>query len=77
MWIFGGGAAKKAEEPKNAIVKLQESLTLLEKRQAHLQKQADEQEAHAKKNMHNKRGKRPSYITNSSRFECAQEEEGV
>ena len=56
MWIFGGGAAKRAEEPKNAIVRLQEQLTILEKRQTYLQKQADEQEANAKKNMHNKRG---------------------
>jgi charged multivesicular body protein 4 len=57
MWgLWGGGARARADEPKDAIVKLQSSLGLLEKRQAYLTKQAEEQEAVAKKNMHNKRG---------------------
>lgn len=57
MWnLFGGGsAAKKSDEPKNAIISLQEVLTMTEKRQVRLTTQADEQEAIAKKNMHNKR----------------------
>ncbi|ORY86410.1 Snf7-domain-containing protein [Protomyces lactucae-debilis] len=55
MWGVFGGGAKRADEPKDAIVKLQSSLNLLEKRQAYLTKQADEQEVLAKKNMHNKR----------------------
>lgn len=60
MWslggLFGGSAVKKADEPKNAIVALQESLTMTEKRQAHYAKLAEEQEAIAKKNVQNKRG---------------------
>ncbi|BFZ57519.1 ESCRT-III subunit protein snf7 [Savitreella phatthalungensis] len=56
MWgLFGGGSKAKADDPKAAIVSLQSNLTFLEKRQAHLTKQAEEQEAEAKKNMHNKR----------------------
>ena len=55
MWgLFGGGKAK-AEDPKAAIVSLQSNLTFLEKRQAHLTKQAEEQEAEAKRNINNKR----------------------
>lgn len=58
MWgsLFGGGAAKKTDAPKNAIVGLTENLAMMDKRQTHLTKLAEEQETIAKKNVHNKRG---------------------
>lgn len=62
MWstLFGGGAAankKKQDEAKNAIVKLREQVNMLEKKEAHLQKQIDDLTATAKRNVTtNKKG---------------------
>lgn len=59
MWglsLFGGGAAKKNDVPKNAIIGLTENLAMMDKRQAHLTKLAEEQAAIAKKHMNDKRG---------------------
>jgi charged multivesicular body protein 4 len=62
MWstLFGGGAAankKKQDEAKNAIVKLREQVNMLEKKEAHLQKQIDDLTATAKRNVtSNKKG---------------------
>jgi charged multivesicular body protein 4A/B len=53
MWGLFGGAAnnkKKQDAAKNAIVRLRESITILEKKEAYLQKQIDEFTATAKKN---------------------------
>lgn len=62
--LFGGGAAQKADAPKNAIIGLTENLAMMEKRQTYLSKLAEDQEGLAKANMHNKRGlkmpRRPS-----------------
>jgi charged multivesicular body protein 4A/B len=63
MWgvLFGGGQAtnkKKQDAAKNSIVKLREQINMLEKKQAHLQKQIDDLTATAKKNVTtNKKGK--------------------
>ncbi|KAL5628134.1 hypothetical protein BROUX41_002882 [Berkeleyomyces rouxiae] len=46
---FGGGAAKKKDTPKNAIVGLRSQLEMLQKRERHLQTQMDEQDAIARK----------------------------
>jgi charged multivesicular body protein 4 len=62
MWgtLFGGGAAankKKQDAAKNSIVKLREQVNMLEKKEAHLQKQKDDLTATAKRNVTtNKKG---------------------
>jgi hypothetical protein len=62
MWntLFGGGQAankKKQDVAKNSIVKLREQVNMLEKKEAHLQKQIDELAATAKRNVTtNKKG---------------------
>jgi hypothetical protein len=55
---FGGGAAKKRDAPKNAILQLRGQLEMLSKREKHLQNQMEEQESIARKNVStNKKGK--------------------
>lgn len=62
MGWFGGGAAKKKDAPKNAILQLRGQLEMLSKREKHLQHQMDEQDALARKNVSsNKTGRLPSY----------------
>ena len=62
MWgtLFGGGQAankKKQDAAKNSIVKLREQVNMLEKKEAHLQKQIDDLTATAKRNVTtNKKG---------------------
>ncbi|KAF7846017.1 hypothetical protein BT93_L5591 [Corymbia citriodora subsp. variegata] len=46
---FGGGAAKKKDAPKNAILQLRSTLEMLNKRERHLQNQMDEEDAKARK----------------------------
>ena len=54
---FGGGAQKKKEAPKNAILQLRSTLEMLTKRERHLQNQMDEQDAMARKQVNtNKNG---------------------
>lgn len=58
---FGGGAAKKKEAPKNAILQLRATMEMLTKRERHLQNQMDEQDNIARKNVNtNKNGRFPS-----------------
>ena len=65
MWsLFGvGGSAankKKQDTAKNSIVKLREQVNMLEKKEAHLQKQIDDLTATAKRNAGtNKKGTLP------------------
>lgn len=65
MWgtLFGGGQAankKKQDVAKNSIVKLREQVNMLEKKEAHLQKQIDDLTATAKRNVTtNKKGISP------------------
>jgi charged multivesicular body protein 4A/B len=67
MWsLFGvGGSAaskKKQDTAKNTIVKLREQVNMLEKKEAHLQKQIDDLTATAKRNVGtNKKGTSPLY----------------
>ena len=69
MWstLFGGGSAvnkKKQDEAKNAIVKLREQVNMLEKKEAHLQKQIDDLTATAKRNVtSNKKGAHTLFTT--------------
>ena len=48
---FGGGAAKKKDAPKNAILQLRSTLEMLTKREKHLQNQMDEQDTIARKHV--------------------------
>ncbi|KAI1816339.1 vacuolar-sorting protein SNF7 [Poronia punctata] len=48
---FGGGAAKKRDTPKNAILGLRTQLEMLQKRERHLHNQMEEQDAIARKNV--------------------------
>jgi charged multivesicular body protein 4 len=61
-WFGGAAAQKRKDAPKNAILKLREQLTMLQKREKHLETQMLEQEAVAKKNVtSNKNGTVPRY----------------
>ncbi|KAI9778456.1 MAG: ESCRT-III subunit protein snf7 [Geoglossum umbratile] len=53
MWSWFGGpsAAKKKDLPKNAILTLRQQLEMLQKREAHLERQMEEQDAIARKNI--------------------------
>lgn len=53
MWSWFGGAAaqKRKDAPKEAILQLREQLTMLQKREKHLENQMEEQENVAKKNI--------------------------
>lgn len=56
-WFGGGGAQKRKDTPKNAILELRSQLDMLQKRERHLQSQIDDQEAIARKNVNtNKTG---------------------
>jgi len=46
---FGGGAQKQKDAPKKAILQLRAQLEMLNKREAHLQNQSNEQDALARK----------------------------
>ncbi|EPE05496.1 vacuolar-sorting protein snf7 [Ophiostoma piceae UAMH 11346] len=50
-WFGGGAAQKKKDTPKNAILGLRAQLDMLQKREAHLQTQIDQQDAIARKNV--------------------------
>lgn len=59
MWSwFGGGAAQRKDNPKDAILGLRSHLDMLQKREKHLQNQIDEQQNIARKNANtNKNGR--------------------
>ncbi|KAL1840044.1 hypothetical protein VTJ49DRAFT_915 [Mycothermus thermophilus] len=48
---FGGGAQKRKDTPKNVILDLRTQLEMLQKREAHLTRQIEQQEQIAKKNV--------------------------
>lgn len=48
-WFGGGGAQKRKDAPKKAILDLRQQLDMLQKREKHLENQMAEQEAVAKK----------------------------
>jgi charged multivesicular body protein 4A/B len=56
-WFGGAAAQKRKDSPKNAILGLRSQLEMLQKRQNHLEKQMEEQDAIARKNVNtNKNG---------------------
>ncbi|KAL2119544.1 hypothetical protein VTJ04DRAFT_6505 [Mycothermus thermophilus] len=48
---FGGGASKRKDSPKNVILTLRTQLEMLQKREAHLHRQIEQQEEIARKNV--------------------------
>jgi charged multivesicular body protein 4A/B len=63
--LFGGTGQnkKKQDAAKNAIVRLREQINMLEKKEAHLQKQIDDYTATAKRNVtSNKKGRVVSFM---------------
>ncbi|KAL2260932.1 hypothetical protein VTK26DRAFT_4934 [Humicola hyalothermophila] len=50
-WFGGGAAQKRKDTPKNVILDLRTQLEMLQKREAHLMRQIEEQEQIAKKNV--------------------------
>ena len=56
-WFGGGGAQKRKDSPKNAILGLRSQLDMLQKREKYLQSQIDDQNDIARKNVNtNKTG---------------------
>lgn len=56
-WFGGGGSQRTNNAPKNAILGLRAQLDMLQKREAHLMNQINEQDAIARKNVNtNKNG---------------------
>ncbi|KAI9735839.1 MAG: ESCRT-III subunit protein snf7 [Cirrosporium novae-zelandiae] len=51
MGWFGGGAQKRKNAPKDAILGLRQQLDMLQKREKHLENQINEQDAIARKNV--------------------------
>jgi charged multivesicular body protein 4 len=50
-WFGGGAAQKRKDTPKNVILDLRTQLEMLQKREAHLTRQIEEQEQIARKNV--------------------------
>lgn len=50
-WFGGGAAQKRKDAPKNVILDLRTNLEMLQKREAHLFRQIEEQEQIARKNV--------------------------
>lgn len=49
MGWFGGGAQKRKDAPKNAILQLRSTLEMLTKRERHLENQIADEDAKARK----------------------------
>ncbi|KAL0259387.1 ESCRT-III subunit protein snf7 [Diplodia seriata] len=71
---FGGGAAKKKDAPKNAILQLRGQLEMLSKREKHLQHQMDEQDAIARKNVSANKTAAKSALRRKKQFEHSLEQ---
>ncbi|KAK7732162.1 ESCRT-III subunit protein snf7 [Botryosphaeria dothidea] len=73
-WFGGGGAAKKKDAPKNAILQLRGQLEMLSKREKHLQHQMDEQDAIARKNVSANKTAAKSALRRKKQFEHSLEQ---
>ncbi|KAI9695169.1 MAG: ESCRT-III subunit protein snf7 [Bogoriella megaspora] len=73
-WFGGGGAAKKKEAPKNAILQLRQTLEMLSKREKHLQTQMDEQDTLARKNVNSNKNLAKAALRRKKQFEHALEQ---
>ncbi|EKG12045.1 Snf7 [Macrophomina phaseolina MS6] len=73
-WFGGGGAAKKKDAPKNAILQLRGQLEMLSKREKHLQHQMDEQDAIARKNVSSNKTAAKSALRRKKQFEHSLEQ---
>jgi len=57
-WFGGGAAQKRKDTPKNVILDLRTQLEMLQKREAHILRQIEEQDKEARKHVTtNKTGK--------------------
>ena len=63
---FGGGAAKKKDAPKNAILQLRSQLEMLSKREKHLQNQVDEQDTLARKYVSNNKNGEDAFLASQA-----------
>ncbi|KAK8207600.1 ESCRT-III subunit protein snf7 [Zalaria obscura] len=71
---FGGGAAKKKEAPKNAILQLRGTLDMLTKREKHLQNQMDEEDAKARKFVSTNKAAAKAALRRKKQFEHSLEQ---
>ncbi|KAF2138586.1 uncharacterized protein K452DRAFT_88706 [Aplosporella prunicola CBS 121167] len=71
---FGGGAAKKKDSAKNAILQLRAQLEMLSKREKHLQHQMDEQDAIARKNVSANKNVAKAALRRKKQFEHSLEQ---
>jgi len=85
-WFGGSSAAKKKDQPKNAILLLRQQLEMLQKREAHLQRQMDEQDSIARKTVGSnknaaraalKRKKQHEHSFNQTQSQIAQLEQQI
>ncbi|KAH0536735.1 ESCRT-III subunit protein snf7 [Glutinoglossum americanum] len=85
-WFGGSSAAKKKDLPKNAILTLRQQLEMLQKREAHLERQMNEQDAIARKNISTnknaaraalKRKKQHEHSFNQTQSQIAQLEQQI
>ncbi|KAK0660524.1 Vacuolar-sorting protein SNF7 [Lasiodiplodia hormozganensis] len=74
MGWFGGGAAKKKDAPKNAILQLRGQLEMLSKREKHLQHQMEEQDALARKHVSSNKTAAKSALRRKKQFEHSLEQ---
>ncbi|KAF2087726.1 hypothetical protein K490DRAFT_41189 [Saccharata proteae CBS 121410] len=73
-WFGGGGAAKKKDAPKNAILQLRAQTEMLNKREKHLQAQMAEQEAIAKANVATNKNVAKAALRRKKQFEHSLEQ---
>ncbi|KAJ9643547.1 ESCRT-III subunit protein snf7 [Coniosporium apollinis] len=71
---FGGGAAKKKDAPKNAILQLRGQLEMLSKREKHLQNQMEEQDNIARKYVSSNKNAAKQALRRKKQFEHSLEQ---
>lgn len=72
MWsyLFGGNPQKKKELPKKAIVELREHISMLNKKQTHLENQMKEQDEIARKNISSNKNLARTALKRKKAFEA-------
>ncbi|KAF2276571.1 Snf7-domain-containing protein [Westerdykella ornata] len=71
---FGGGSQKQKDAPKKAILQLRAQLEMLNKREKHLQLQADEQDALARKYVSTNKAAAKTALRRKKQFEHSLEQ---
>lgn len=70
-WFGGGGSQAQRDAPKNAILQLRSQLEMLSKREKHLQSQAEEQDALARKYVSSNKNAAKAALRRKKQFEHA------